>query len=104
MPRGVYIALLADMYKDDIFFTSATMDQLSTYRMKPEMMKYSERFLISDVYKGLTIDDDSIIRDKSRGSVEYKGLQLAKAGGGRGTVSLRELQTVLLSKDIGGLY
>jgi len=26
LPRGFYISLLADMYKDDIFYTSPTMD------------------------------------------------------------------------------
>ena len=51
--------------------------------MKPEMMKYSERFLTMDIFKGLKLDENSVLRDHTRGSV-----------------SLKELQEVLLSKDM----
>ena len=69
--------------KDDIFYTDQSLDTFSTFRIKEHYMLYSERFLFSEKFKGLKIDSNCLIRDHTRGSVSFK-----------------ELKTVLLSKDM----
>ena len=46
-------------------------------------MKYSERFVYSKMFRGLKIDKDCLIRNDTRGSISFK-----------------ELKSVLLSKDM----
>jgi len=62
------------MFKDDILYTCSTMDQLATYRMNKEMMKYSERFVFMEKFRGLRLDQESRIRDHTRGSVSLEEL------------------------------
>ena len=56
---------------------------MSTRKIAPEYMKLSERFRSSPLFKGLKLDQDGRMRDHTRGSV-----------------SLKELKMVLLSKDM----
>ena len=71
------------MAKDDIFYCDIGVDQLSTYRIKQDFMKYSERWIFNEFYKGLKLDEQSRMRTNTRT-----------------TISFKELKAVLLSKDM----